>query len=81
MAHVALGRAGVVCALAATLCSAELSWRLVEARALARRGRFGGAPAPRHGPPEPVGPRAHPGGPDAETGVPAWRLGVPVASG
>jgi peptidoglycan/LPS O-acetylase OafA/YrhL len=54
-----LGLAGVVGALAATLCSAELSWRLVEARALAFRRHFGGAHSPQTvRPVQPV--RTHP---------------------
>lgn len=41
----ALGLGGIVLALGASLASAELSWQLVERRALALKGRFSARPA------------------------------------
>ena len=45
-----LGLMGVVGAFAASVVCAELSWRIVEAPALARKRRFSSMPAPEHSP-------------------------------
>jgi peptidoglycan/LPS O-acetylase OafA/YrhL len=63
-----LGLMGIVGAFAASLACAELSWRIVEAPALARKRRFSSMPAPEPSPVEtPVLLR-----PSGEGGEPTW---------
>jgi peptidoglycan/LPS O-acetylase OafA/YrhL len=63
-----LGLMGIVGAFAASLACAEVSWRMVEAPALAQKRRFSTMPAPEPSPVEtPV-----PSRPSGEGGEPPW---------
>jgi peptidoglycan/LPS O-acetylase OafA/YrhL len=63
-----LGFMGIVGAFAASLACAELSWRMVEAPALARKRRFSSTPAPEPPPLETPVPLR----PSGERGEPPW---------
>ncbi len=63
-----LGLMGIVGALLASLTCAELSWRVVEAPALARKRRFSSMPAPEPSPVEAPVPLP----PSGEGGEPPW---------
>ena len=63
-----LGLMGIIGAFVATLACAELSWRIVEAPALARKRRFSSMPVPE---PSPVD-TPFPSRPSGEGGRPHW---------